>query len=133
MTLEQPLRHEGWACFMTNPNLLTPISHTKVGDNYTHTSLIDGFYNNDTTHLKFTCTTSTSSMHNSYHFPVLLHPPPGPSLHKPHAPATQLYPRRPSLCLKCQFNEIADIDTLNLTNILTSTKFLSPKLWQHGH
>lgn len=41
-------------------------------DNYTSTSLIDGFYTN-TPHLSFTCTTNTSSTHNLEHFPIILH------------------------------------------------------------
>jgi hypothetical protein len=90
--LPQQQDHQ-WKLFTQNLGLTyipTNTSYTRQGGlNYTHTSLLDGYYIKSPTHITYTSQTNTDFPHNSDHFPVslflpnniiLARPPPTPPL-----------------------------------------------------
>lgn len=91
--------------------------HKQGGDNYTFTSLIDGFYTNTLQH-NFTCIINTSFAHTT-------RPPhpqnPGTTTHYSYMQVTQPNPRGHIHTLNAKFNELTNNNTSTLTNILTST------------
>ena len=66
-----------WRTFVTSLNLeYIPTNTTfsrQGGNNYTSTSLIDGFYINSLDNSKYSCTTNTHVDLNSDHYPITLH------------------------------------------------------------
>jgi len=116
--------------------LLTAPFSRQGGQNYTHTSLIDGYYINTPNISLYTTTTNHNHNLNSNHSPVILHIPPNSLLAQP----TLLVQNKPPRILnpipqeniekfKIQFFEEHILQINELTTTLTN-KHLTDQQWQ---
>ena len=119
----------------------TDYSHQR-GNNYTSTSLIDGFYikrqQNPTNMPRFTSTTIVNLKQNFDHYPICLDIPPNNIISKIPTPAPNnnttkiLNPIPPvninQFCIK--FSEKNTMKIQQLTSILQNNRMLPPNQWQ---
>jgi exonuclease III len=113
------------------------------GNNYTSTSLIDGFYtriqqNTPNTHI-FTSTTKLHLKQNSYHYPICLHIPPNNIISKEHIITINnnkpkiLNPIPPENInmFRIKFSKTNTNQIQQLINILQNDSTLPQNQWQH--
>ena len=106
------------------------------GNNYTHTSLIDGFYTNAQNHNIYISTTFLESNLNSDHLPIILHIPPNkPLARQPPPPITPTpkimnpIPQEKLDRFKTIFFEENAIQLNNINNLLSMDQ-LNENQWQ---
>jgi hypothetical protein len=138
--LPQQQDHQ-WKLFTQNLGLTyipTNTSYTRQGGlNYTHTSLLDGYYIKSPTHITYTSQTNTDFPHNSDHFPVSLFLPnniilarPPPTLPLLNSRLLNLIPQKTLDLFNLTFftTHSTQIDTL--TNLLQNNESLTQEQWQ---